>query len=82
VGGENLELGVDVRSCARAQRDVVDCVEILVKNTSNLGSSNLGRKASYLDESDLVLADVVHQFDGFSIIRPGSGVKWNTNTLC
>lgn len=82
VGGKNLELGVDVRRCARAQRYVVDCVEILRRNTSDLGSSNLEERLLYLDESDLVLAGVVHQFDGLSIIRPGSGVKWNANTLC
>ena len=83
VGGKNLKLGVDVRRCARTQRYVVDCIEILRRNASDLEGSNLEEMLlKYLDESDLVLAGVVHQFDGLSIIRPGSGVKWNANTLC
>jgi len=84
VGGKNLELGVDVRRCARAQRYVVDCIEILRRNSSDLGGSNLEEMLllKYLDESDLALVGVVHQFDGLAIIRPGSGVKWNPNTLC
>jgi len=33
MGGNNLELGINVRRCARTQRYVVDAIEILQRNT-------------------------------------------------
>ena len=45
VGGNNLELGVNIRARARAERYSANIVEILNRNTSDLERSEFGRIA-------------------------------------